>query len=51
MITCSDAQSCPTLWDPLANPPAWVLCLWNFPGKNTGVGYLFPLQGIFLTQG
>ena len=24
---------------------------WNFPGKNTGVGYHFLLQGIFLTQG
>ena len=23
------------------------LCLWNFPGKNTGVGCLFLLQGIF----
>ena len=25
-------------------------CLWNFPGKNTGVGCHFLLQGIFLTQ-
>ena len=24
---------------------------WNFPGKNTGVGSHFLLQGIFLTQG
>ena len=24
---------------------------WNFPGKNTGVGCYFLLQGIFLTQG
>ena len=24
---------------------------WNFPGKNTGVGCHFLLQGIFLTQG
>ena len=24
---------------------------WNFPGKNTGVGCHFQLQGIFLTQG
>ena len=23
----------------------------NFPGKNTGVGYHFLLQGIFSTQG
>ena len=24
---------------------------WNFPGKNTGVGYHFFLQGILPTQG
>ena len=24
---------------------------WNFPDKNTGVGCLFRLQGVFLTQG
>ena len=27
-----------------------LLCLWDFPGKNTGVGCHFLLQGIFLTQ-
>ena len=27
------------------------LCPWDFPGKNTGVGYHFLLQVIFLTQG
>ena len=26
------------------------LCPWDFPGKNTGVGCHFILQGIFLTQ-
>ena len=26
-----------------------VLCPWDFPGKNTGVGSYFLLQGIFLT--
>ena len=31
--------------------PASLLCPWDFPGKNTGVGYHFPLQGIFPTQG
>ena len=31
--------------------PTKHLCLWNFPGKNTGVGFHFLLQGIFLTQG
>ena len=30
---------------------ARFLCPWNSPGKNTGVGNHFLLQGIFLTQG
>ena len=28
-----------------------LLCLWNFPGTNTGVGCHFLFQGIFLNQG
>ena len=43
---CSVAQSCLTLCD-----AARLLCPWDCPGKNTGVGYHFLLQGIFLTQG
>ena len=31
--------------------PARILCLWDFSGKNTGVGCHFLLQGIFPTQG
>ena len=31
--------------------PARLLCPWDFPGKNTGVGCHSLLQGIFLTQG
>ena len=31
--------------------PAGILYPWNFPGKNTGVGCHFLLQGLFLTQG
>ena len=31
--------------------PARLLCPWDFPGKNPGVGHHFLLQGIFLTQG
>ena len=27
------------------------LCPWNFPGKYTGVGCCFLLQGVFWTQG
>ena len=32
------------------NQPARLLCPWNSPGKNTGVGCHSLLQGIFLTQ-
>ena len=43
-------QSCPALCDPmdysLPAPPSM-----GFPGKSTGVGCCFLLQGIFLTQG
>ena len=31
--------------------PARLLCPWDFPGKSTGVGSHFLLQGIFPTQG
>ena len=31
--------------------PTRFRCPWNFPGKNTRVGYHFLLQEIFLTQG
>ena len=31
--------------------PTRLLCPWDSPGKNTGVGCHFHLQGIFLTQG
>ena len=31
--------------------PTRLLCPWDSPGKNTGVGCHFLLQGIFLTQG
>ena len=31
--------------------PTRLLCPWDFPGKNTGVGCPFLFQGIFLTQG
>ena len=39
------AQLYLTLWD------SRLLCPWDPPGKNTGVGYHFLLQGIFPTQG
>ena len=31
--------------------PSRLLCSWDFPGKNTGVGCHTFLQGVFLTQG
>ena len=31
--------------------PTRLLCPWDFPGKNTGVGSHFLLQGIFPTEG
>ena len=43
-------QSCPTLCDPILKPTR-LLCPWDFPGKDTGVGCHFLLQGIFPTQG
>ena len=48
---CLVAKSCLTLLQPHVLQPARLLCPWNFPGKNTGVGCHFLLQGIFLTQG
>ena len=35
---------------PHALSPARLLCPWNFPGNNTGVGCHFLLQGIYPTQ-
>ena len=44
-------QPCPTLCDPMdCSLPARFLCPWDSPGKNTGVGCRFLLQGIFPTQ-
>ena len=43
-------QSYPTLCNPM-DCSQKLLCLWAFPGKNTGVGCHFLLQGIFPTQG
>ena len=37
-------QSCPTLCYPHRQQPARLLCPWDSPGKNTGVGCHFLLQ-------
>ena len=47
---CSVTQSCLTLL-PFGLEPSKLLCPWDFPGKNTGVGIHFLLQGIFPIQG
>ena len=39
-----------SLW-PHGLSPSSLLCPWNSPGKNTGVGCHFLLQGTFPTQG
>ena len=45
------AQPCPTPCDPHGLQPPRLLCPWNSPGNNTGVGCHSLLQGIVLTQG
>ena len=40
-----------TLCNLLGLEPTRLHCLWDFSGRNTGVGCHFLLQGIFLTQG
>ena len=45
------AQLCPTLCDPHGLWLTRLLCPWDFPGKNTGVGCCFLFQVIFLTLG
>ena len=44
-VCVSVAQLCLTLCDPTHSSP--LLCPWNSPGKNTGVGSDSLLQGIF----
>ena len=40
-----------TSLQPCGLQPARLLCPWDSPGKNTGMGCHFLLQGIFPTQG
>ena len=47
-VSCSVMSD---LLQPHGLQPSRFLCPWNSPGKNTGVGCDFLLQGIFLTQG
>ena len=49
LCACSVTQSCLTL-PPHRLQPIKFFCPWNFPNKNTRVGYHFLLQGISSTQ-
>ena len=61
-LTCRNKMKCASvsvlsfsivstsLW-PHALQPTRLPCPWDFPGKNTGAGCHFLLQGIFLTLG
>ena len=44
-------KSLSSVWLFATPQPIGLLCPWNSPGLNTGVGCLFLLQGIFPTQG
>ena len=48
MLNCSVMSN--SLWSHGLSPTR-LLCPWDSPGKNTGVGCHFLLQGIFLTEG
>ena len=51
-LTYESAQSLvmPDSLQPHELQPTRLLCPWDFPGKNTGAGFHFVLQGIFPTQ-
>ena len=48
---CLVAKWCPTLSQPHGLESTRLLCPCDFPGKKTGVGCHFLLQGIFLSKG
>ena len=47
---CSRSVVSNSLWSYRLYVAARILSPWDFPGKNTGVGCHFLLQGIFWTQ-
>ena len=49
-IESSDSVISDSFW-PHGLCPTRCLCLWDFPGKNTGMDWHLLLQGIFLTHG
>ena len=51
LLLFTAAKSCLTFLLPHGLYPIGLLCPWDFPGKNTGVGCNFLLQGILPTLG
>ena len=51
MSVCSYSLSHVQLFATPWLQPSRLLCPWDSPGKNTGVGGHFPLRGIFPNQG
>ena len=51
VVSCHRLSHVRLLLQPYGLQPARLLCLWNFPGKNTGGGCHFLLHGVFPTQG
>ena len=45
MCVCAHVAWCPTLCDPMDCRAPRLFSPWDSPGKNTGVGYHFLLQG------
>ena len=50
LVLCLVAQSCPTCCNPMNCSPPSSSAHGDSPGKNTGLGCHFLLQGISLTQ-
>ena len=48
VVCVKSLQLCPTLCSPM---DCRLLCPWDSPGKSTGMGCPFLLQGVFPTQG
>ena len=51
VVVVGQLLSCVLFFETPWTVPARLLCLWDFAGKNTGVGCYFLLQGIFSIQG
>ena len=48
-VHSKSVKLCPTFCDPM-DCIARLLCPWDSPGKNTGVGFHFLLKGSFLPR-